>query len=94
MFKRLLWLVVGAGFGFGVSFWLMRFVRETVARYTPERVSSDLAGALRQLGTDVRAAVAEGREAMREREAELRAELEGRGGAAREPRRIGEPSLN
>jgi hypothetical protein len=68
----------------------MRFVRETVARYAPDRVSADLTGALRQLGADVRAAVAEGREAMREREAELRAEIEGR----RPQLRIGEPSLN
>jgi hypothetical protein len=75
MFKRLFWLIVGAGFGFGVSFWLMRFVRETVQRYTPERVSSDLAGALRAFGSDIRAAVADGREAMREREAEIRAEI-------------------
>jgi len=77
MFKRLFWLVVGAGFGFGVSFWLMRFVRQTVERYTPERMSSDLAGALRAFGEDLRAAVAEGREAMREREDQIRAELEG-----------------
>jgi hypothetical protein len=76
MFKRLFWLIVGAGFGFGASFWLMRFVRDTVDRYRPERVSSDLAGALRQLGTDLRAAVAEGREAMRETEADIRAQLE------------------
>lgn len=75
MFKRLFWLMVGAGFGFGVSFWLMRFVRETAARYAPERLSSDLAGAVRQLGSDIRAAVADGREGMREREAELRAQL-------------------
>ncbi len=78
MFKRLFWLVVGAGFGFGVSFWLMRFVRATVERYSPERLSSDLSGALRQLGADIRDAVAEGRAAMREREAELRADLESR----------------
>lgn len=76
MFKRLFWLVVGAAFGFGVSFWVTRFVRETVTRYSPERVSADLAGALRQLGTDLRAAVAEGREAMREAEADLRARVE------------------
>lgn len=76
MFKRLLWLMIGAGFGFGVSFWLMRFVRQTVDRYTPERVSSDLAGALRAFGDDLRAAVADGREAMREREAEIRSELQ------------------
>jgi hypothetical protein len=75
VFKRLFWLIVGAGFGFGVSFWLMRFVRETVNRYSPERVSSDLAGALRSLGGDIRAAAAEGREAMRERESQLREEL-------------------
>jgi len=75
MFKRLFWLMVGAGFGFGVSFWLMRVVRETMQRYTPERVSADLSGALRAFGQDLRAAVADGREAMREREAEIRAEL-------------------
>lgn len=76
MFKRLFWLVIGAGFGFGVSFWLMRFVRQTVTRYSPERVSTDMADAFRQLGRDVRSAVAEGREAMHEREAELRAQAE------------------
>jgi hypothetical protein len=75
MFRRFFWLIIGAGFGFGMSFWLMRFVRETVERYSPERVSADLSGAIRSLGTDIRAAVADGREAMREREAELRAEL-------------------
>jgi gas vesicle protein len=76
MFKRLFWLVMGAAFGFGVSFWLMRFVRETVTRYSPERVSADLAGALKSVGTDLRAAVAEGREAMREAEADLRARID------------------
>ena len=75
MFKRLFWLVMGAAFGFGVSFWLMRFVKETMSRYSPERVSGDLAGAIKSFGTDLRAAVAEGREAMREREAQLREEL-------------------
>jgi hypothetical protein len=75
MFKRLFWLLVGVGFGFGVSFWLARFVRETAQRYTPERISADLAGAVREFGADLRAAVVEGREAMREREAELRSEL-------------------
>lgn len=74
MFRRLFWLIVGAGFGFGVSFWLMRFVRETASRYTPERMSADLADAIRSFGSDLRAAVEEGREAMREREAELRTE--------------------
>ncbi len=78
MFKRLFWLLMGIGFGFGVSFWLMRFVRSTMERYTPERVSTDLAGALKSFGGDLRAAAEEGRAAMREREAELLAELRGK----------------
>jgi hypothetical protein len=78
VFKRLFWLVVGAGFGFGVSFWVMRFVRQTVERYSPERVSDDLASAIRAFGQDIRAAATEGRMAMREREEELRAAVETR----------------
>jgi hypothetical protein len=75
VFKRLFWLVVGAGFGFGMSFWVMRAVRQTVERYTPERVSNDLVTALREFGKDVRGAAQEGRDAMREREAELRSRM-------------------
>ena len=73
MFRRLLWLVMGVGFGFGMSFWTMRIVKQTAARYAPERVSNDLTAALKGLGADLRTAMAEGREAMREREQELRA---------------------
>lgn len=75
MFKRIFWLIVGAGFGFGISFWLMRAVRSTVERYRPEQVSSDLAAALGQFGRDLKAAAAEGRLAMKEREEQLRSEL-------------------
>ncbi len=75
MFKRLFWLVIGAGFGFGISFWLVRMVKETVDRYTPERVSADLGSAVRAFGQDLRLAVAEGRDAMAETEAQIRDEL-------------------
>ena len=75
MFKRLFWLTVGVGFGFGMSFWVSRTVKGKMARLAPDNVSAELAGALRQLGSDLRAAVAEGRDAMRAREAELRAEI-------------------
>ena len=78
MFKRLFWLMVGISFGFGLAFWFMRFVRETVERYSPERLGSDAAGALRQLGADVRAAAGEFRVGMREAEVDLRAKLESR----------------
>lgn len=76
MFRRLFWLMIGVGFGFGTSFWMMRLVRETVARYTPERISTDVTDALRRLSGEVQLALAEGREAMRDREAQLRAELD------------------
>ncbi len=78
MFKRLLWMTIGIGIGFGTSVWLMRFVRATIDRYRPERVADDLAGALRRRGADLREALGEGRQAMREREAELRAQMEAR----------------
>ena len=78
MFKRLFYLAVGMGLGFGLSLWLTRLVRSTIERYTPERVSADLAASARRLGEDLRAAVADGRTAMREREAELRESLSAR----------------
>ena len=82
MFKRLFWLAMGAGLGFGTSFWIMRMVRETVERYSPHRISSDLGQAARGVGFDVREAVAEGRQAMHRHEAELRAQV-----TTRHPRR-------
>jgi hypothetical protein len=74
--KRLFWLAVGAGFGFGMSFWLTRAVRDKVAKLSPEHVSAELAKAVRDLGGDVRAAVSEGVAGMKDREAELREALE------------------
>jgi gas vesicle protein len=76
LLKRLFWLMIGLGFGVGMSVFVSRLVREKVARFSPDNVASELAQALRDLGSDVRAAVSEGREAMREREAQLRAEVE------------------
>ncbi|HET6809517.1 MAG TPA: hypothetical protein VFH50_00735 [Acidimicrobiales bacterium] len=78
MIKRLFYLAVGMGMGFGLSLWLTRLVRSTIERYTPERVSADVSASLRRFGEDIRAAVADGREAMREREAELRESLAAR----------------
>lgn len=83
MFKRLFWLMVGMGFGFGTAFWVLRHLRATVDRYRPDRVTADLAGAITALGKDLRAAVAEGRLAMREREEALRADLAARPAASR-----------
>ena len=75
MFKRAFWLTAGTLLGFGSSWWVQRAVRRTVERYAPERVTVELTNAARGLGQEVRAAVSEGRDAMRDREAQLRAEL-------------------
>lgn len=78
MFKRLFWLAVGLTAGFGSSFWLMRTVRRTVERLTPERLTQDAVAGARSVSAELRAALDEGRTAMRQREAELKAELERR----------------
>ena len=78
MFKRLFWLSVGLTIGFGTSFWLLRTVRRTVERLSPDRLTSDVVAGARSLGADLRTALDVGLAAMREREAELRAEIERR----------------
>lgn len=78
MFKRLFWLTLGMAVGFGTSFWLYRLVQETVARYAPERLVDDVSKALRELRSDLRVSVAEGRRAARETEAELRGRADAR----------------
>ena len=75
MLRRLFWVAIGLGMGLGVSFWFVRFLRETAARYSPERLSTDLAGAVRAFGADVADAIREGRQEMQQREAELRAQM-------------------
>jgi len=78
VFKRLFWLSVGLAGGFGSSFWLMRTVRRTVERFTPHRLTQNAVSGARTVGTELKAARDEGRAAMRQREAELRAGVERR----------------
>ncbi len=78
MFKRLFWLTVGVTLGTTSSFWLMRKVRRTIERFAPERLTQDVVTGARSFGAEMRAAVDEGRSGMRQREVELRAELERR----------------
>lgn len=66
MFKRLFWLVVGFALGLGSSWAVTRRLRRIAARYAPAEVVD-------RWGSSLRAAVAEGRDAMRAREAELKA---------------------
>jgi hypothetical protein len=63
MIKRVVWLVVGFVLGLGSSWTVMRRVRRVASRYVPADVANRWSGTMR-------AAVHEGRDAMRAREAE------------------------
>jgi hypothetical protein len=68
MFKRLFWLLVGFAFGLGSSWAIARKLRQVAARYAPTEVVD-------RWGGTMRAAVDEGRAAMRSREAALKETL-------------------
>jgi hypothetical protein len=80
--KRLRWLLMGMSVGASASVWAQRRLRRWLRSYTPPEVATRAAqrttAAAERTADDVRTAVAEGRQAMRQREAELRAEVERR----------------
>lgn len=81
MIKRLVWLTLGITVGVLAVLRTQRSLRRRADRLRPERMATDLADALRALGVDLRKAVAEGRTAMSQREAELNEQLQVRTGA-------------
>ncbi|MET0149625.1 MAG: hypothetical protein ABW009_14740 [Acidimicrobiales bacterium] len=81
MIKRLVWLTLGITVGALAVLRAQRSLRRRADRLRPERMATDLADALRALGVDLRKAVAEGRTAMSQREAELNEQLQVRTGA-------------
>jgi hypothetical protein len=88
MFKRFFWLVVGFIAGLGSSWAIARRLRRLAARYAPPEVAD-------RWGGTMRAAVDEGRAAMRLREAELKAKREWlqRPDGSGSPKRPDDPSL-
>ena len=81
MIKRLVWLTLGITVGVLAVLRTQRSLRRRADRLRPERMATDLADAIRALGVDLRKAVAEGRTAMSQREAELNEQLQVRTGA-------------
>jgi hypothetical protein len=65
LFRRFIWLVLGFAAGWASSWAVTRRMRRTVARYVPSEVRERWSG-------NMRAAVDEGRAAMRAREAHLK----------------------
>jgi hypothetical protein len=78
MFKRIFWMGTGIAVGASGAFWAKRKAEEAVQQYLPEQVAVRAAETAKGLGTTVRLAASEGREAMRTTEAELRARVEAR----------------
>jgi hypothetical protein len=72
MAHRVRWLAAGLVVGVGGSMWVERKVRSVASRYTPAGIAGTATARARGIPSDVRAAIAEGRAAMRAREAELR----------------------
>ena len=80
MFKRLRWIVMGMGVGATSSVWVQRKVKLWMKSHTPPEVAVRAARrgteAAGRTAGEVRIALAEGRQAMRQREAELRYQVD------------------
>jgi len=76
--RRLFWLGVGAVAGASGTVWAERRVRAGLEALQPDHVVLAAGRRARGFGRAVADAVVEGRDAMREREAELRDRREGR----------------
>ncbi|MCU1400858.1 MAG: hypothetical protein JWN62_3967 [Acidimicrobiales bacterium] len=75
--KRVTWFVGGAVAGVAGAGYAKRKVKETASQLAPVNVAKVAFAKVRDRGADVADAVRDGREAMRAKEAELRARLTG-----------------
>jgi hypothetical protein len=73
MFKRVTWVGVGFTIGVGTTVMAARKARQQVERYKPNAMATRLADSAQAVRDRVAAALDDGRDAAREREAELRA---------------------
>ena len=78
MIGRLFWFAIGAG----VAVWAVGKLRRTVQSASPQAIGHRLADSAAGLGGSAREFTARVRAGMAEREAELRTELDQRGGSA------------
>lgn len=72
MFKRARWMAVGYAAGIGTSVYAAYKARRVAHRYAPPAIVHRATGTAADAADRVRDALAEGRAAMTEREAELR----------------------
>lgn len=92
MLKRLRWMAIGAVAGVVLTLWVRRRIYRRLDRamsaVVPGGLSGDAAGAVRDAGSRVRAAIETARRERSRREAELWADLEAQPAHAR-PRGLG-----
>jgi hypothetical protein len=69
--RRMVWI----GVGVGLTVMALRWARKQRERFGPDAVTTKLAQGAQDLRDLVKASLAEGRRAMAQKEAELRAEL-------------------
>ena len=72
MFKRARWMVVGYSLGATTSYFAARRLRRAAQRYAPNEVANRVGATVGGTARSVSHAVSEGREAMRDRESQLR----------------------
>lgn len=74
MLRRPFYAMLGLGAGVALGIWVVRKLEDTQRKLTPEELSRSTAARATSFADRVREAVAEGRVAAAQREAELRAE--------------------
>jgi hypothetical protein len=72
MFKRTRWVATGLAIGVGGSWWVQRKAKALASRYRPAGLAAQASQRVGRYPGEVKAAIREGRMAMREREAELK----------------------
>ncbi|HEY7280772.1 MAG TPA: hypothetical protein VID47_04175 [Actinomycetota bacterium] len=75
--RRIFWLALGLGAGATASVLAARWARRQGQKVAPANIGRQMSSAASDFGRLVRTAVAEGRQAMAEREEEIRRELNG-----------------
>ena len=75
MFRRGFWVALGLGAGATSAVIASRWARKQADRVAPATIAREAKGGLLDLGKLVSESIAEGRQAMEERERELRAQI-------------------
>ena len=74
--RRIFWLAVGLGAGIAGAVMTMRFLRKQASKVAPANLAKQARGGVMDVARLFSESIAEGREAMREKEEELRSETQ------------------